>query len=176
MDYIHTLLSDDDKLEAAVLVFNQVKPTESPESSVTPHNISNFFTDEQQWTKTEKIGLAAAIFKATALTSFDLSTTQDSLAEIGEATNLLFQFCIPLVTMNTEPGNRLESVNKNIEEVKLQIINEPESQPQITKNEETRPVKKTSQDNNLEGNHYAFFSALAVGITLATTVAIALTR
>ena len=144
LDYIDTTISNDDKLQGAVLSFKQVKLGERP------HEIPTKITDSENWSVDEKTGLSAAILLATALTSTELF--QEGFENsIEEATNLLLDTYVPLITKGTESGNRLASVRTNIAKVKSEI------------------------DPPIEINSYSFFSAVGV-VALVAAAAISLTR
>lgn len=152
LTHIDTIISNDSKLQGAILLFNQVKKNEPP------HEIPKKITGSDKWSTAEKLGLSAAILQATSLSSFELCTERNLEDAINEATNLLLNKYVPLITLETESGNRLASVKKNIAKVKLQI--EPKPTP----------------TEYVEENPYLFFTAVTVGVGLIATAAIALTR
>ncbi len=157
LDSIATIISDKEKIKRVVLIFNQGDKNDSL------YQIQSKITDSADWTTEEKIALSASVFEVTAHASFTFSTRKSLAHSVVAATYLLRDHYLPLITQNTEPGNRLASVKQNIATIKSQINDEPIDAPKYYSNEKS------------ERNTF-FKVAAVVGIGMATIATIALTR
>lgn len=159
LNEIETIISDKEELKRVVFIFSQGK------TSDTRYQIQSKITDSTHWASEEKIGFSAAVFEAIAHASYKFCTNVELTKDINQATTLLLDRYLPLLTAETEPGNRLASVKKNGTKIKLQISKEPD--PALV-------VKQA--DYSIENNPNTFFSAMLGLAVIATATTIALRR
>ncbi|CEG58580.1 hypothetical protein [Legionella fallonii] len=157
LDSIATIISDKEEIKRVVLIFSQGNE-EDPR-----YQIQSKITDSADWTAEEKIVLSAAVFEATARASFQFCTREVLTSKVEAATTLLRDRYLSLITQNTESDNRLASVRKNIDQIKLQIDKEP--------------VEVSKHYSDEGSNPYTFFKVAAVvGLGLAAITTVAFTR
>lgn len=157
LDSIAAIISDKEEINRVVLIFNQ------GDASDPRYQIQSKITDSEDWTSEEKNALSAAVFEAIAHSSYKFCTSKSLTRNVEEATNLLRDHYLPLITQNTAPGMRLASVKQNIAAIKSQINDAPLESPKHYATEESYP-------------NTFFKVATVVGVGLATIATIALTR
>lgn len=160
---IECLLSNKKQLKQAVLALTQNDPT-------APRYHSNKeITDSANWTTTDKVKLTAALFEANAQVSAKVaasSNDDETIKELSTAHNVLLNYYLPLITTNTDPANRLASVQINLKKLKLEIKSIPIIQPEVS------PEMSSYTYKNPNNFFQAAFIISGIATTLAATAII----
>ncbi|BCA94406.1 hypothetical protein TUM19329_07670 [Legionella antarctica] len=160
LDSIDIIISDQEKLKAAILIYTQDNTNNSR------YQLDSKITDAKSWLPQEKIAISSAVFEAVAHNSYKFCSKDIYIKVIEEATTLLLNKYLPLITEHTQSKDRLSSVKKNISQIRLQIDQEIE-----TKMNEEQEVY------SIKNNPFIFFSAVtAVVVGVAAVSALSLTQ
>ncbi|KTD57290.1 hypothetical protein [Legionella shakespearei] len=153
------LLSDEDELQKAVRAYmeNRTKDLRFKHNSAIPLY--------ETWTTEEALNFSAAVFESTARANI-FFCTPESVNKVSTATKFWSLRYVPLLALDTNFEDRLESIKSNCFQVLDKIEQEvpdgiPFSQPQAT-------------GFSLQEHPYAFFSAVTAGVVIvaAATAAV----
>lgn len=156
LNLINNILSTNEEIERVSFLYSQDEPNPQIEGNIT---------DSTHWSDSEKTGLSGAVFEAIAHVSFELGAQKDEEHAIEQATDLFLNRYLPLVTANTDKGNRLVSVTRKITLVMSEVQQIPE------------PLSLAKIGDYSAENPYTFFSAAAaIGLGVVATTALLLSK
>ena len=143
------ILSDEGELEEAIHHYLENKvPT-------SRYQLNTKITDASLLNEHDKLHFSAIVFEAIARSSFSFYSENDERAQEISAANTVFQQqYLPLLTENTNPNNRINSVKEKIVRIKTDLKNK---------------IERTE-------NPYTFFTPVTAGLVViaaaATTAAL----
>ncbi|MCE0722637.1 MULTISPECIES: hypothetical protein [Legionella] len=149
LECMEQILAHDEELAEAVHHYTENKvPT-------SRYQLNTKITDASQWNEQDKLSLSATVFEAIARSSLSFYSESDKRAqEVNAANEAFLDKYLPRMTENTNSNNRIDSVKKNIEQIKTELKNK------IENNE----------------NPYSFFTPVTAGLVVmaaaATTIAL----
>lgn len=144
LDCVEQILSDTEELEKAIGHFTENK---TPNSR---YQLNTKISDSSQWNEEEKLFLSAAVFEAIARTSLSFYSESDKRAqEISAANTVFLEQYLPVMTENTDPNDRIDSVKENIVRIKAELKNKIERAE----------------------NPYAFFTPVTAGLVVIAAAA-----
>jgi hypothetical protein len=150
LEGIKTILSNEDELQNAIRIFSNGK-TKDPR-----YQLTSKIADSINWTKEEKLKFSAAVFEATACATYAMCTNTDLTTQTKDATTLLLDHYVPLLTAKTASANKLDEVIKTCSLRKAELQNKP------------------AVDSSFD-NPWFFFSTVTAGvIVVAAAAAVAL--
>lgn len=143
LDVINNILSNPATLTKAILAYSSNK------SDQARYQSNRQISDSAHWTTQDIMSFTAAVFEANAQASIKFCTSPELIKPVNQASTLLQNKYVPLITAKTERKDPLDSVRKNIARLLEEINAESYS---IT--------------------DYSFFSAaIAVGAAVAVVAA-----
>lgn len=149
LECMEEILSDDLELEEAIQHYTENK---APNSR---YQLNTKITDSAQWNEQDKLRLSASVFEAIARSSLSFYSESDKRAqEINTANTAFLDQYLSIITENTNPNIRIDSVKENIKRIKTDLKNKMENSE----------------------NPYAFFTPVTAGLVVmaaaATTIAL----
>lgn len=149
LDGMEQILSDEGELEEAVSHYTENKVPSSR------YQLNTKITDSSQWNEQDKLHFGAAAFEAIARSSLSFySESHKRALQINAANTVFLEQYLHIISENTHPTNRIDSVKRNIVQIKADLKNKIENSE----------------------NPYAFFTPVTAGLVVmaaaATTVAL----
>lgn len=154
LDFFELIISSPEELNTAIECYSE-------NNSNHPRYHSNSIIPEgEYWTEKDKLHFSSAIFESTArateyfLTQLELSTS------VSLATTCWQTSVVPLLPVNTDPNNRMNSIINNCYNLRAQIFNE---EPSESLSASDNPTSSTD-------NPYGFFSVLVAGAVVVGAI------
>ncbi|MCW8444684.1 hypothetical protein OQJ19_04280 [Fluoribacter gormanii] len=150
LDHMERILSHDGELEQAIHHYIENK------APTSRYQLDTKITDASQWNEQDKLHFSAAVFEAIACSSLSFYSENDErVQEMCAANTVFLKQYLPILTENSNPNNRIDSVKENIIRVKTELKNK---------------IKNSTE------NSYAFFTPVTAGLVVmaaaATTIAL----
>jgi hypothetical protein len=154
LDFFELIISSPGDLSTAIECYS------GNNSSHPRYHSNSAIPDGEYWTERDKLNFSAAVFESTArateyfLTQLELSTL------VSLATACWQTSAVPLLTVNTDPNNRTNSIINNCSNLRAQIFNE---EPSESLSDSDNPSSSTD-------NPYGFFSVLVAGAVVVGAI------
>lgn len=157
LDYFKLIITSPEEIETAILSYSENRPSDPR------YHSNSIISKDEYWTETDKLNFSAAVFESTARANFYFLAQHELTTLVSLATAYWQSNIVPLLSENTDPGNRINSITNNCSRILVQVSNEVPSDS----------LASVSMDNP-----YSFFTkAAAAGITaLAIGVSLTLIR
>lgn len=154
LDFFELILSSPEELNTAIERY-------SGNNSSHPRYHSNSAIPEgEYWTETDKLSFSAAVFESTARATFYFLTQLELSTSVSLATAYWKSSTVPLLSVNTDPNNRLNSIINNCSNLKTRIFNEDPL--------ESLPTSESTSSST--DSPYGFFSALVAGAVVVGAI------
>ncbi|WP_298622813.1 hypothetical protein [uncultured Legionella sp.] len=154
--FLKAVLSSEDELNTAISSYSETK------SSDPRYHSNSIIPAHEYWAETDKLKFSAAIFESTARATESLLIHPELSISVSLATAYWQSNTIPLLSINTDPNYRINSIINNCSCLELQVSN---------------VVPSDNPSSVINNNFYGFFTTAAVGLTIAAIgVTLALTK
>ncbi|QMT59272.1 MULTISPECIES: hypothetical protein [unclassified Legionella] len=144
LDCMEQILSDEDELAKAIHHYLENK------SPTSRYQLNSKITDASHWSEQDKLHFSAIVFEAIARSSLSFYSEDDErVQELSAANTIFLEQYLPLLTENTNPNNRINSVKEKIIDVKNDLKNK---------------IERTE-------NPYVFFTPVTAGLVVIAAAA-----